>query len=603
MPDRDPLQQLASFGAGGPVDPLPATEVRRRGDRRRARRTAVTGVVGAVAVLAVALPAGLYAARDGGGRSAPPASSTSAPTPLRTTIPADFPILAGIDPAPESAAVEDGPGNLADVRICGRSVWPASALDRRAATLPGEESSPTWSRDLLLFPTVSGAESAVRALASGLDRCPSEELVEPALGGRTVDYLHVRVDHDVAGADQTLTWTDDFADGGHDGAITQVVRVGNALAATRIAGTGTAYPPEELPTNAPSVDLVRAMRIFASPESPETAPAKVTEIAADFPLADGFPAQSELGADGYAGPNRTIDPVAIEACGARLPDPGHRDRLLARYESAEDYRTRQLTTYADADAAVAASRAFVEAFGRCPVDPRPDDAGYVSEREVQDLSLGGESWALLDRATMDGHATPFGSTALVVRVGRAVLIEEQTGHAGYPSARGVTELGDRLATPIAAMCAFTVAGCGSSATGAADCTAADLRPGAGSAGAAAGTLFVELRFTNTSRTACALHGASSLQAVTADGRRVPGEGSNAEAFTLPPGKYASVAVRDSQPANYPAGDCRPATVAAWRITLPGSGERIDVPALPGTRTCTKAPHVSLEQWQPVLDGH
>lgn len=308
-------------------------------------------------------------------------------------------------------------------------------------------------RQLLLYADEAAAASVLAGLQDAVAGCATE----PDNG-------------------MTLTWQTKTSDVGHPsvtaaqgvqgaigGTTFQITRVGRALLQVAWSGEGT-HDPEELA--AITRQITPEMCGWSSdgcddggtPTGDAVTGAKL-EITADFPLAEGFPSQSEMGADGYAGPNRTIDPVAIEVCGSPLPDHSHRDRLLARYESAEDYRTRQLTTYADADAAVAASRAFVAAFRDCPVDPEPDSEGYRSEREVQDLALGGESWALLDRAKKDGGETPFGFTVVVVRVGRSVLIEEQTGHAGYPSADGISDLGERLAAPLAAMCAFTAAGC------------------------------------------------------------------------------------------------------------------------------------------------
>lgn len=447
MSDRDPLQQLADFGTGGPVNPLPAAEVRRLGDRRRARRTAVSAVAGVTAVLAVAVPAALYAARDGGSR--PP---EVVETPTVTSIPDDFPL--------DRKAYAFGPdgdrqGPAAGVEVqhalpCdAEPIASAPELDRLAFSNSGEGDF-TDSRELLLFDDEATARSVLEETRRAVESCDDQ----------AQDGIQ-------------LLWRLETADTGHDsvtftqgvpnelgGATYQYTRVGSAILTVQWASEGGGDVAEQ-------TEITRAivpdMCVFTAEGCPDDSPSPsstptVKEIAADFPLADGFPEQSELGEEGYTGPSRTLDPVTYDLCGQPLPDPAFRDRLVAGYESAEDHRTRQLTTYADADAAVAASRAIIEAFRECATEG-PDADGYVSEREVQDLRLGGESWAVLDRATMNGGETPFGSTLLVVRLGRAVIIEDHGGHAGYPTTDGIQELSERLATPIAAMCAFTVAGC------------------------------------------------------------------------------------------------------------------------------------------------
>ncbi|HSX69169.1 hypothetical protein [Nocardioides sp.] len=460
MPDRDPLQQLASFGTGGPVDPLPATEVRRLGDRRRARRTAVASVTGVAAVLAVVVPAGLYAARDGSGGAVPPGTSTSAGP---ATIPADFPLDREAYDFGENGQ-RSGPAAGVTVEQplpCGRDPLASRPVtDRLGFANEGDEFRDH--RQLLLYADESAAAAAMAAAAAAVEGCTTD----PGTG---------------AGTGGTLTWTALPADTGFatatyrqgvqeamGGRTFQLTRVGRAVLQVAWIGEGggdVAGQSAVTEAIAPAMCGWSASGC-ASPsptETPGTDPdPAVKEIADDFPLMDGFPERSERGEKGYVGPNRTIEPIALEACGAPVPDLEPRDRLLGRYESAEDYRTRQLTTYADAESAVAASRALVQAFKDCPSDG-PDAEGYTSEHEVQKLTLGGESWAILDRATFDGGQTPFGSTLLVVRVGRAVLVEEHGGHAGYPNAEGIQELSQRLATPIAVMCAFTQAGCGDDA--------------------------------------------------------------------------------------------------------------------------------------------
>ena len=236
-----------------------------------------------------------------------------------------------------------------------------------------------------------------------------------------------------------------------------------ALIATPIAllagGPPKALQPVDTPT--PTTTQTPTSPPTAATESPQPTRG---DIPAGFPLAAGFPdpSQAEEPEKALQGPNRTLAPVEYSACGQPVPDPGHADRVVAKYENAEDYRTRSLTTYPDADAAVAAVQAMVGAWQSCPEDPVRTD-GFVTHREVRRLNVGGESWAILERDTMDGGASPFGATTVLVRLGRAIFIEDRAGHAGYPSGDGQASIDDVIdgaAEPLAAMCAFTEAGCG-----------------------------------------------------------------------------------------------------------------------------------------------
>lgn len=75
------------------VRPLPATEVRRLGDRRRRRRQAATGVVGLAAVAAIVLPVTL----GGGSSDRPVAPATDAPSAPASGAPTASDLLSDAD--------------------------------------------------------------------------------------------------------------------------------------------------------------------------------------------------------------------------------------------------------------------------------------------------------------------------------------------------------------------------------------------------------------------------------------------------------------------------------------------------------------------------
>ncbi|NHA01672.1 hypothetical protein G5V59_23290 [Nocardioides sp. W3-2-3] len=82
---------------------------------------------------------------------------------------------------------------------------------------------------------------------------------------------------------------------------------------------------------------------------------------------------------------------------------------------------------------------------------------------MRETQVGGQSFAVLGWDTMDGQATPYGDTLLVVRVGSAVLVVVHSGEGGAPSGgadqRAIDQITQESDAVVARMCAWTVAGC------------------------------------------------------------------------------------------------------------------------------------------------
>lgn len=92
MPEpTDPIEQLQSLRRGGPaVNPIPAEEVRRLGDRRRRTRRTAVSVAAAAAVVAAVVPVALIA-RDDATNGAPPFVGSPTPSATATTTPTSEP--------------------------------------------------------------------------------------------------------------------------------------------------------------------------------------------------------------------------------------------------------------------------------------------------------------------------------------------------------------------------------------------------------------------------------------------------------------------------------------------------------------------------------
>jgi len=172
----DPFETLKHLDEGPAVPALPASEVRRLGDRMRRRRT-VARTVGAACAVAVIATGGVAL---GGNltRSAPPAAPPAAPTDQwRADIPRDFPLDQGF---PEDRFIEDElvpPGP--DVKVfekleaCGRVGFPTTEPEARLGT---KFTQPEDFRTRLL--TTYADESSARAVLTNLvdvfDSCPRE---------------------------------------------------------------------------------------------------------------------------------------------------------------------------------------------------------------------------------------------------------------------------------------------------------------------------------------------------------------------------------------------------------------------------------------------
>jgi hypothetical protein len=217
-------------------------------------------------------------------------------------------------------------------------------------------------------------------------------------------------------------------------------------------------PPATSTTSTPDVDPT-------TPPTPEPITALVKEIPEGFPLAAGWPDDSEAESEemGLKGPNRSLRSLGFTSCGDTLDDTVYVDRLRADWTNVEDYRSRQLTTYADADQAVAAVKALTDFHRECPTENAGE--GYTRVTEVQRTEVGGESWAVVTHFEFDGAPAVGLTITQVIRLGRAVLIDTTANEGGAgPDPDGEVEaqldkMTSATAEPVSRMCVFTEAGC------------------------------------------------------------------------------------------------------------------------------------------------
>lgn len=120
----------------------------------------------------------------------------------------------------------------------------------------------------------------------------------------------------------------------------------------------------------------------------------------------------------------------------------------------------------------------------------------------------------------------------------------------------------------------------------AECKVGDLKLSLGGGDAAAGTMYRQLRFTNSGSRTCTIQGFPGVSYVTGnDGHQVgPAayrDGSKGPAITLKPGMTVYAPVGFVQVHNYDPGVCKPTSVRGLRVYPPHEYNSMFVPA-PGT---------------------
>ncbi|WP_121258196.1 hypothetical protein [Nocardioides ferulae] len=375
----DPFEELETFKQRGlPVDPLPATEVRRRGDRMRRRNNALTAVGGiAAATILVATPLAL--ATDGGSRSdrpIPPASqgtdgSDGSETGWRSSIPGGFPLTYGMPErnAYDGSEVKSVPGYRIEsgVAPCGGDNldvdYPVAMVDAVSVSARQEEGG--IERNLLLYEDADAAATVLEEFQGRFEgECPAPR------NGPGSALLSAAV------GDETLVYVDRWRSEGEltaDGYLHLLVRVGNAVLheSTFFGGAGdqavvaqtlddvleeSAYPVA-------SMCLFSASPCTELPSEPRAA-ADAAPIPDGFPLAEGLPEGDQV-----IGPAPDAGGIDLSAMCGTMRDvwPGDfADRSAVTVTLGDFLRSRELVTFASPDQAPAIVEQLRGAVAACP---------------------------------------------------------------------------------------------------------------------------------------------------------------------------------------------------------------------------------------------
>lgn len=441
------------------MDPLPATEIRARGDRLRRRRTAVSVTGAAAAVAAVALTASLL---GGGVDGSSPAPATTSPTQdasattdtAPSTIPSDVPLAVGLPPENLDGSpveVSSAPG-VEPLELCGQTVLdPGGAVDIVGVTYSGGEDY--RERTLLLFGSDAAAADYLSGNRGAVSACPT------TLDDANGNVLLVEpVDAQIG--DESFSFATRFQNAGPLTGLSvyHAVRLGSTvLVASQAGETGnTAQSRASRATDAG----VAVREVVAALGGPTIAadPAPGTTIPADFPLDLDQVAMTGDGGEkaGPAGDAPGLETITL--CGQDIWPIAPNERLASNATGPEYADSRELVRFLDAEAAVNVLTALRQRVRSCPSEPvEGGTSGGGRVHAVQQVDLGYENVTF---------AVYFGDGGLgltvyqFVRVGSGVLALAESSEGNEAGIAGtvadLTALSEVLAPQ---MCVFTQDGC------------------------------------------------------------------------------------------------------------------------------------------------
>jgi hypothetical protein len=464
MPDFDDLSTFTDgFSKGSTVTPLPASEVRRRGDRMRRRNTAFATVGGVVAAAVfIGTPVALLNnSGDSDVQPAPPAPSQTQDAQFEwvTEIPSDFPVTAGM----VTGAGEATEGDLDALDLCDTS-YPTSRGTADSQTwFYSDDGESSLTRVLQLWPDDAAAYQSLDRLEEAVAACPQE----PASNGE--DVVETRLVDVAPSGVASVTFTQQLVadDGLRYGLTTvQVTQVGNAVLVDWSYGAAGGDEAIEIALGTladRSTETRAAMCVFdrnpcgtvSPPPSvdEDQPPAVATAIPADFPLARGMNTDPEGGE--LQGPGADVEGAPlVDVCGLTVWEPSLVvDRLAVRETGIEYLETRELVTFATADEASESVTLVREAVSACP-----RIEGETYDRVTRVLEGTDEydsfSWGYYAEEALDGGVFQ------ITRVGSSVLVVFSAGEMSEASLQTVADEMVPTTLDLAPeMCVFTEDGC------------------------------------------------------------------------------------------------------------------------------------------------
>lgn len=451
---RDPIDTLTSLDPGDDVDPLPAAEIRRRGDARRRRRIAGMGATAALALAtAVVVPSLLD-------RGAPIAPADPEPsTGWVTTIPDDATLTPAVDGFEDrfTWVTDDTATGVSTLGLCGEAAYPLDAVtDRLAAdSQPTGESADAAGRELRLYADDAAAREALQRVRDAVAGCPQEdhdgttwlnqELVQAGEMGEESTAVGRTFAVDGQATPGLELWT--------------FVRVGNAIAAIHVYSehgdleTGYALDGDMPPLQA----IVDGMCLYSLEGCAEPTPSPTSSVCdgciGDFPVDRYLPTGAE-----YTEFDPTSPAQVVTVCQDQVwpvdEYPGYMEGHGVGVIGPEMVEMRWVANFGDGELAGTAMEDVREAVSDCLLTEVDDTEFAVTELD------GGTGQDEVTFALVELGAGPNGAVYQLVRVGSAILFSASAGEYTLESAQDAADdLSEQSADLAGEMCVFTEDGC------------------------------------------------------------------------------------------------------------------------------------------------
>jgi hypothetical protein len=448
----DPIEELSNFEPGVPVSPMPAAEVRRRGDRLRRRNTALV-VGGAVAAVAlVAVPVAVFAGGDNGGGPTPgPAAITTDVLLTADELPVRDRLTAWEETDPEGQVLACAPAPPAalDATTAVRRDFRADIAGAPA----GETPASVVRTEVLQFADESTARSEYDQAQGWILGCPGgDELARKGVSVTNLEIENGRGEwrqHDFYAPDVCTECDAVRFD------RMGVAQFDDRVVLVSLAEVGGPLEPEGL--DASMDELIQAAVTKAGGEiTGGSSEGSSSPQALDFPIENGLPADGgDFSMDG-PGPDVESVPFPDGFCGERAWPPAEPVARLAVKVTGPEYATwRELVTFETAGAAEAVVADLRAAVEECPVLESSEVNGDMSF-VARDVDSGHDD-VTFSYTFAEGLG---GGVYQFVRVGHAILA---TGHEGElgpeTAAQAAEELNGENTQLTPLMCEYTDEGC------------------------------------------------------------------------------------------------------------------------------------------------
>ena len=477
----DPIEdRLNDFDPGGPVNPISAAEVRRRGDRMRRRNTAFAVVGAAAAVVLIATPIAVLAGGSDDRDTDPAGPPTSTPSSAPSSAPnsasaglSDDDLLTATDLPPVEGFTDwkEHPGAPGRTLGCQSESWEALgagdsvARDFGSHIPPGPANNSGSTDDtavvrtaVLQFADADAAATAYATVETLISRCPD------GIAGQ--DSSSIGVTQPTGGGTRvTRGWVyaaPEFCPEGCDAAWFErmgVAQVDDRLVLVSTVRLGGPLEPDGLDAEMNQVFGAAVERAQpggdagSSPSQPSDpgSAAGVTSIPSDFPIDQGI--EAALGDGGEkSGPSADADGVTYpDGFCTTWPPEGSTDRLAVTVTGPEYLQARELLTFSSADEASAAVDVLRGAVVDCEQIQADDPANDITFQLLPDDT--GRNSATFAHTYAQGTG---GSIYQVTQIGDAVLATVDSSEWTVDTIqRGADELSTRNAPLYDEMCGFT----------------------------------------------------------------------------------------------------------------------------------------------------